>query len=112
MIITIPQSCYYCKYGNTFDLSVDDLCTYCMVLNEHQDWCDFPNRKDKSLRMYGCPLPNLTELQIAIAEKRLKEIILINKVINKIYHGKTKLIRKRNLSRAKRLAKYKIQDIK
>ena len=54
---SIPVSCGACEYGKTFDMSIDDLCTYCSLLLKTQDWCDFPKRKDGTLRMDGCPCP-------------------------------------------------------
>jgi hypothetical protein len=70
-----------------------------MVQDKNEDWCDFPNRKDGTDRMKNCPLPNLTKEQIIIAEKRLEELNLKKKILNKFRYGKTKLIRKRNLGR-------------
>lgn len=101
--MNIPISCGKCRYGNTFDMSIDDLCTYCMVLGYSSDWCDFPNRRDDTLRMRNCPLPNLTKEQIEIAEIRLKEYRLKKIIRNRIFFGKTKLIKKRNLGRARKL---------
>ncbi|MFW5891377.1 MAG: hypothetical protein ACOCUI_04080 [bacterium] len=102
--MNIPKSCEICKYGNTFDLSVDDLCTYCYITGIQQDWCDFPNRLDKTLRMHGCPLPDLTDEQIEITNKRITETKNRRKIIYRLIHGKTKLIRKRNLGRARKCA--------
>lgn len=101
--MNIPSSCGKCKYGNTFDLSIDDLCTYCMVLGCSGDWVDFPSREDGTHRMRYCPLPSLTNEQIVVAEKRLGTYNLKKGLIHRALHGKTKLIRKRNWSRLDRL---------
>jgi hypothetical protein len=52
----MPKACGKCEYGITYDLSIDDLVTKCKLTNCEQDWCDFPNRNDGTLRMFGCPL--------------------------------------------------------
>ena len=95
----IPISCGACRYGYTFDLSVDDLCTYCTATGDTRDWCDFPHREDKTYRMWSCPLPEMTRLQYerAMKEKSIGKHIL--KLKNKMMHGKTKLIKKRNRRR-------------
>lgn len=103
--MNIPKSCGGCKYGYTYDMSIDDLRTHCFVLNYGEDWCDFPNRIDYTSRMRGCPLPNLTEDQIKIAKEGLEKYKLQKKMLKKALDGKTKLIRKRNWSRIKKLPK-------
>ena len=103
--MNIPKSCGECKYGHTYDMSIDDLCTKCMVTNYKSDWCSFPNRSDGTHRMRGCPLPNLTDNQIKVAEVRLKRYTTMRILLKKALKGKTKLIRKRNWSRINRLGK-------
>lgn len=103
--MNIPTSCGSCQYGNTFDLSVDDLCTYCFILDQEEEWCNFPNRKDKTLRMRGCPLPNITKEQLKQANNKIKIHKLKERVLYKAIKGRTKLIRKRNVSRLKKIAK-------
>ena len=98
----IPVSCGKCKYGETFDLSVDDLCTICFISKQSSDWCDFPERNDGTTRMEDCPLPNVSQRQIQRAEKMLKRRKQMYGIIRRIYRGKTYRIRKRNLSRARK----------
>ena len=52
----MPLTCSHCEHGHTYDLSVDDLVTYCRLTKRSQDWCDFPDREDETIRMSGCPL--------------------------------------------------------
>ena len=56
IVDVIPITCGKCEHGTTWDMSVDDLITVCKLINRKQDWCDFPNRADNTLRMFGCPL--------------------------------------------------------
>lgn len=97
--MNIPKSCGRCRYGNTYDLSVDDLCTYCFILGYEEEWCEFPNRRDNTIRMGRCPLPNLTEKQIKVAEDKINTHKQKKKIAYRVANGKTKLIRKRNVSR-------------
>lgn len=101
--MSIPNSCGSCKYGRTHDMSIDDLYTTCYILGYGEDWCSFPNRGDGTLRMDSCPLPDITSQQIKVAQERIKEYKFRQGLWNKIRFGKTKLIKKRNLARAKKL---------
>ena len=102
--INIPNSCGKCKYGNTYDLSIDNLCTYCYVLDYSQDWCDIPRMQDGTMRFRECPLPNLTNKQVKMADNKIETHKAKRKFAHRMIHGKTKLIRKRNESRLMKLA--------
>lgn len=97
--MNIPKSCGICRYGNTYDMSVDDLFTYCYVLDYGKDWCDFPNRADNTLRMRGCPLPDITDKQFKMAEHKIEIHEKKRKYAKKMMKGKTKLIRTRNIQK-------------
>ena len=101
--MNIPSSCGKCKYGETFDLSVDDLCTYCVALGYGGDWTDYPHRQDGTVRMKDCPLSDLTNEEVIIINKKLARYNLEKGLVNIALHGKTKLIRKRNWGRLDRL---------
>lgn len=101
--MNIPVSCGKCRYGNTFDISIDDLCTYCRILGTSEDWCDFPNRPDGTLRMHNCPISNLTKEQMLIGEKRIVEDKKKAQLLYRYYHGRTVKIRKRSLGRLKKI---------
>lgn len=102
--MNIPISCGKCKYGNTRDMSIDDLNTFCFILGYDEDSCDFPNRRDGTRRMRGCPLPKLMDEQVKMAEQRLEAHKLKKVLFRKMLKGKTKLIRKRNASRLIKLS--------
>lgn len=107
--MNIPISCGSCKCGVTKDMSVDDLITHCYITGFEQDWCDFPNRKDGTDRMYGCPLPNVTVDQFNKAVQTIKNETERIKKNRKIFfrrsRGKTKLIKKRNQARWRKIIK-------
>ena len=101
--MNMPNTCGRCKYGETFDLSVDDLCTYCIILGYEGDWVDFPNREDGTSRMQNCPLDSMTGKEITVIDKKLKRHNLERRLVDKALRGRTKLIRKRNWSRLDKL---------
>jgi len=101
--IKTPKSCDICRYGRTWDSSVDDLNTHCFILGYTQNWSDdFPRG---SLRMRDCPMPHLTDEQIRVGEKKLEVQKLKELLVQRMIYGKTKLIKTRNLSRFKSLNK-------
>ena len=97
--IEIPTSCGRCKYGRTYDLSVDDLVTKCFITGHSQDWCDFPRSSD---RMYGCPLPNVSDGQLARAKKTADMYLEFKRIWNLFLNTKGR-IQKKNITRLNRM---------
>lgn len=91
--------CGECKYGITKDMSIDDLTTHCFISHIDNDWCDMKWDINQNLKTTHCPLNNASQIQKDKAIQEIKQIKDNQKMFYRSMNGRTKLIRKRNISR-------------
>lgn len=60
-----PKDCWStkCKHFKVWDMSVDDLCCKCTILNKMCDACD------EDFSYYLCPLPRYKQFILSIRKK-------------------------------------------